>query len=392
MPSTTNLSVQPLPVGWTPPADWGRRQPFHDAPDRERGYEGGVAYVLDLQKREVAAVPAKDSTDPELGEYLVFDHIWKAVVPNRMRLGVLALGFHPEFATAEDANGILQEVAPLAQRLVDTLLPVAGTSTYDWSPTAVLATHEIEHVIDRTPYRGTEHDFPFRQNRYLLQADALFKAHPDLIEPRWAEAGADEVDGVLAEIHGACRRLAAVPANFDALVALTTIGPLPEDVNGRTVEEFRLVGVRAWLYDLREERAGGMTPVDAALWDGITAYALLVRDDATPADLDRIAEQVRAAAAEQGVKLLAARSWAWSLCKRRREEVRAELGRIGEQISHWEGELKPAKVQRRALVTRVLAWGEQGDTDSALAGLASMSHTAVGTIRKALVTDDDLAE
>ncbi|MFD5565567.1 MULTISPECIES: hypothetical protein [Kitasatospora] len=387
--STTDLTLVPMADDWTPPTSWKRENRLAD---RMPGYEANILYVVDISRRELSVIPVPDSTGTDTGEWVSYDHQSRGVVPTRFHLGSLNLRFHPEFATPEHANVILTEAAPLALTIVDHLLPVIGTSTYDWSAAADMAKSEAEHLIERYPYRGTEHDFPHSHHAYRIEANTFFKALPDLIQPEWAEDGDDRLESTLQAIHQVFHGVSGVEDNFKLLLKLTTTGQLPADVNGRTVTQFHLVGVRAWLYELRKERAGDLTPVDASRWDGITAYALRVDGDSTPEHLDRIAEQVTMAAAEQGVKLLGARSWAWAVCKQRRANVRAELEELGKQIAMWEKDLAPAKKKRRALVTRVLSWGEYGDTNSSLGTLASMSHTAVGAIRDALEREDETSE
>ncbi|MGY3341086.1 hypothetical protein ACVW0K_007279 [Streptomyces filamentosus] len=49
-----------------------------------------------------------------------------------------------------------------------------------------------------------------------------------------------------------------------------------------------------------------------------------------------------------------------------------------------EERLKPARKRRTVLVTRILGWEGERDTDSALGRDAGLSHTAVRSLRTAL--------
>ncbi|MFF9594229.1 hypothetical protein ACF1FX_34490 [Streptomyces sp. NPDC014646] len=393
-PSAT-VTLRTLPADWTPPADWERHDiaPSVDAPGEEHaltGYRAAVAYVLDVAQRELSVHPADGHAhNGAPGEFVAYRHIVGGVVPSLIHLGGLKLATTAELARPAVINALLEELQPLAQEIVDNLLPVAGTTGLDWTARAYHACRKAEHIIGRRPYRGTEDDFPYRLGFYTADADAVLRAFPSLIAPGWAACTDQELQDAAGGLESRLYQLCL--NNSEALETAIEISVpgtrLPADRPGRPVTEVRLHGARAWLHAYRRDQAAGLTPMDAARWDGAAHHALHIADDTTDDDLTHVITSAKRDAAAQGVKLLGTTRWAHNLRTDRRNAVRAQLDTVRDEINALEAQIKPARQRRAVLVTRVLGWGE-GDTDSGLGRAAGLSHTAVANLRAALDADD----
>ncbi|MDR3083998.1 MAG: hypothetical protein LBV60_24295 [Streptomyces sp.] len=391
--TATPVTVRPLPAGWTPPADWERHTIAINpgTPDSARepaGYQAGVSYVLDIERRELTVHPVASGADAAAvpGTYVSPEKLRSGVVPPVIQLGGVHLAQSASLATPDFVNGLFDEVQPLAQQIVDNLLPVAGTTGYDWTALAADALAAAEHLLNRRPYRGTEYDYPYTVGAYAVDAADALAAWPDLIDTAWAQATDQELQNAAAALYDRLsgRPDSDVPAR---MIKISLTGsPLP-DFHGRAVTSVRLYGARAWLHAYRRDQAGGLTPVDATRWDGAAHHAPRITDDSTAEDLAATARQAERDAATQGIKLIGADRWAAALRADRRTAVRSHLAELRDQIAYLENDLKPARRRRAALVTRVLAWGEE-DTDSGLGRAAGLSHTAIRTIRTSLDAED----
>lgn len=396
--TTTGITLHPLPDDWTPPADWERASLSVDSedPGGERkltGYEAGIAFVLDTERRELSVHPLTSrgaASDEVPGAYATYEHISNGVVPPRILLGGMRLNTSVDLARPERINALLQEVRPLAQEIADNLLPVAGTTGRDWTARAADAQRAAAHLLERYPYRGTEYDFPYRRPWYLIDADTALKAIPSLISPAWADATDQQLQDAAANLETQLRQhCQANTETLEKLILISLTGTrLPDTDDGRPSTHIRLHGARAWLHAYRRDQAAGLTPVEAAHWDGAAHHALHITDDSTDTDLAAAARQAERDAAAQGIKLLAADRWAHTLRADRRTAVRTQLTGLRDQIGALEDKIKPARKRRTVLVTRVLGWGEE-DTDSGLGRSSGLSHTAVGTIRASLDTTEE---
>ncbi|MEU3433108.1 hypothetical protein [Streptomyces sp. NPDC006863] len=389
--TTTGITISPLPENWAPPAEWLRAtRPVDDnLPDEEwedTGYQAGVSFILDTERRELSALPlGRGASLVEMpATYVTYEHIRAGVAPTLMLLGGMHLSTSVDLATPARINAVLNEVRPLAQQIVDNLLPVTGTSSRDWTARAGDALSAAGHLVDRYPYRGTEYDFPFRRRAYLLDAGLALDALPSLVNPAWAEATDQQLQDAAVNLKRRIEDHFRSPEALETLIALSLTGArLPDEDDGTPVQQSVLYGARAWLHAYRHDQADGLTPMDAARWDGAVHHAPFVTDDMTDAELEAVARRAERDAASQGVKLLGAEQWALTLRADRRRVIRAQLAELGTTISQLEADLKPARKRRTVLVTRVLGWGEE-DTDSGLGRACGLSHTAVGTIRSSL--------
>lgn len=391
MTITSEITLRPLPESWTPPAGWARNSApagaDSDGEWQDTGYRAAVAYVLDVEDRALSVHPVASEADVVPGESVNFQHARHGVVPPVMQLGGLSLRTSTELARPDLINTLLEEVRPLAQTIADNLLPLAGVpGGRDWTAAAFDALRHAGHVLERRPYRGTEHDFPYGRP-YMLDAAAVLAAFPSLVSPAWADATDQQLQDAAAALEYRIHGLAeTAPDATEKLISASLTGArLPDDDHGRPVTTMLLYGARAWLHDYRLAQADGLTPTDITRWGGADQYALHAADDSTDAELAALARRAERDAASRGVKLLGAEAWARALRTERRAAVRAQLTDLRTQIGDLEDALRPARKRRTVLVTRVLGWGED-DTDSGLGRAAGLSHTAVGTIRTNLDT------
>jgi hypothetical protein len=329
----------------------------------------GLMYVvLDIPARTLYPYVPQTRDDHGPGRGVYFGEEDYLFVPPVIDF-VLNLDHHPELAADVAAlNALLDEVAPHAAELIDALAQ-GPDGAPDWSIRSRAIAEELRHRIDRRPYRGTQHDFPHEPGP-LTTADELFAQFPQLVNPAWAEMDSDELDS-------RARR-----------VLLDSLGLAPKDSEYH--RRPRAVGIRTWMYAYRD-RAGApdQRTMDAAAWPGSAMHRAAVREDSTEAELEQASKAATAAAEAEGIRLIGAEKLMRNLREQRRTDIRAQLKAEGERVAELESQLNPAKRRRRALVTRILSWGLENDTDTTIARDAAMSHTAIGAIRASLNADTD---
>lgn len=143
------------------------------------------------------------------------------------------------YLTAVQAGHFLDLLVPLAQRLLDHLLPVPGTNDRDYSPEAASAGRDIYRACTR----HVEPPLGLRPNLVLM--DRVVEVMPELVEPKWATADDATLDRE-AEMftrffvyhHPQLHRLLDVPESTSHLDTL------------------EILGVRAWMYRYRLEMSG----------------------------------------------------------------------------------------------------------------------------------------
>ncbi|GAA2062260.1 hypothetical protein GCM10009839_86750 [Catenulispora yoronensis] len=333
-------------------------------PDNGDWSRNGIMYVVvDVAGRTVYPYVPQTHDDHGPGQHISFGEDSYLYAPPVMRF-VLNVSHHPQLAADTTAlNGLLDEVASAVAEMIEGMVQGPG-GVPDWSVRSRQIAEELDHRINRRPYRGTEHDFPHKPSM-VIDAEELFATYPQLVKAEWAEMDTEELDRQAKHTLLTAERL------------------------GGEDQRLHVVGVRAWMYGYRDQNDTGRRAMDAAAWPGIVAHRVTVRDDSTFAELERAAQAATAAADTEGVRLVGAVKFMRNVREQCRIDVRAQLKGEGERIAELEAQLKPAKVRRRALVARVLSWGLESDTDTTLGREAAMSHTAVGGIRTSLNADND---
>jgi hypothetical protein len=91
------------------------------------------------------------------------------------------------YLDAAKAAAFLQHGAPLAQQLLDHLLPIPGTDERDYSPESASAGRDIERACSRRI------DPPLGLRPNLMSMDRVVEVMPELVNPRWAEMNDDEL-------------------------------------------------------------------------------------------------------------------------------------------------------------------------------------------------------
>jgi hypothetical protein len=390
------LTVRQLPSDWTRPPHWMGASQADGTP----GYYARAIYTLNLTTRELTVLPAtpeeaNEYEEYEIGANVTFDFLEAGVVPPCILLGTLDFRTCAEKADATHINRLLAELRDDAAAIIDNLTQVPGDGL-DWSPAAWVALEQARHRINSYLYRDTEDYFPYKARSYVIDAADLLKRYPDLVVPEWAELDDDDLAAVAKRLHAKWSgfyRGQLDDRDIDTLARLSQVGHrLESDSGGDAILHFTLTGARAWLATYREEAAGGLTPLDAGRWDGIGRYELHIRDDSSDIDLTSIENSARRAAAGQNIKLLGLSNWSHDQREKRRRVIRAQTERLRDEIAELEARLQPAKKQRRALAARILSWGLTADTDSAVGRASGLSHTAVGSIRRALNDEESSPE
>ncbi|MBL1086827.1 hypothetical protein JK359_33520 [Streptomyces actinomycinicus] len=135
------------------------------------------------------------------------------------------------YLTVDEGNAFAHQLAPLAQTLLDHLLPVPGTDALDWSAESASAGRDIEAACTRYQHP------PKGRRPELVNMSEAVKACPEIVRPEWAHYTDARLDDT-AEYLNRCG-LHHHPAIAQAL----GFGPQTPRAS--------LVGTRAWLYQNR---------------------------------------------------------------------------------------------------------------------------------------------
>ncbi|MFM9625092.1 hypothetical protein ACKI14_45130 [Streptomyces turgidiscabies] len=291
--------------------------------------------------------------------------------------------------TAEELYAVATAVLPIVQRLVDTLHRVGPREELEWSAAALSAWRDFERATEPTFSQGTPvwPEPVVAPVRDCWREAADFMAlHPQLIPAAWATASDAELERIAAyePQGGGYGGVAGLMSTDDEEI-------YEEGWGGTTI-----VGDRAALYAYRAKAAGDRAPADADAWlgteAGTVAYATATETYGALADQDdvalvRLADRLQAAATAEGLALY---GLVEQLQHRRAAERRAVedlLRRQGEDVAALERRLDTARKLRRPTLVRVLGWSTRRP-DRELGELASMSHTSVGDVRRALEAAD----
>jgi hypothetical protein len=166
-------------------------------------------------------------------------HQWFEPVPDLLCWVIDSGVKERPYLNAVQAAHFLDLLIPLAQRLLDHLLPIPGTTDRDYSPEAASAGRDI----DRACSRHVESPLGLRPNLVLM--DRVVEVMPELVKPRWATADDATLDQeaemftrFFAYHHPQLHRLLDVPE--------------PTSSFGR----LEILGARAWMHRHRLEMSG----------------------------------------------------------------------------------------------------------------------------------------
>lgn len=172
-------------------------------------------------------------------------HQWFTPVPERVRWVVDSGVPDRPYLTAGQAQSFLHTLAPLAQTLVDHLLPVAGTTDRDWSPESGSAGLDIHRACSRHPQP------PRGLRRNLVTLEQVMAALPWLVSPDWAGMDPATLDGEAEHLT----RLTVL--RHPILAELFGLDDTPGDQRGN----LQILAARAWLRGIHP-LAGPGTPAD----------------------------------------------------------------------------------------------------------------------------------
>ncbi len=330
--------------------------------------------VLDTHSG-VLAFAANDWRNPRArlfdGELFV---PWRQTSVPRHLVWIIDSGVNERpYLTAEQGTALAREVAPLAQTLLDHLMPVKDGES-DWSAQAISAGMDIELACRRVP------EEPRGRRVGLVDMHEAVDAVPSLVNPAWREYSDTELDqladdlqrGISDDKHAALAHALDIDRN---------------DLRRDRLRTIHLTGVRAWLYHHRHQQLAPLTPMDAHAW--YTIRELPIGADATDEEVARAADHAQQQAQASEVYLLDIEGY---LLQRRmvlRDAVRDDLTDAGRAVTLAENELKRARRQRSALLARVIAWDAPPDTDTRLAERAGITRQAINQFRGQLDTDPD---
>ncbi|MEV4559102.1 hypothetical protein AB0K51_19220 [Kitasatospora sp. NPDC049285] len=299
-------------------------------------------------------------------------HMWFQPVPDLLAWVIDSGVKELPYLGVQDANRLLEELAPHAQALLDGLFQAGGE--LDWSATAARAGRTIGRLCDRH----------HRAQPATADADA------DLVD--YAEIVARFPEVYRPGVLGAGRKRLA-----DGCEGITRFlgcnehwHPEIKKVFGRTADDgtyvyLDVLGVRSWY---RTVLLGGdpRPAVEFADWDsehsaladsGITSMT-------TDAGLASWSERVTTRAGSAGINLLGALEAAHAHRTVLREQEWNRLAVTGADIAEMKAEavhgadIKALEAEQAVLIGRAISWGR---TDSSIARRARTSEQTVTSLR-----------
>lgn len=282
------------------------------------------------------------------------------------------------YVDTEDMRQLLKELRPHVQQMLTAMDEVPGVpGLYDWSSLSAEIAVAISRRLDRTQQQIPPSVFPgegVQDMSYLMSSVPEFAEYMRRVEsldkPRLLSR---ERIRLLAEQLG---------RGFSDPLA-ESLGIVPE------MGELRILGATRYLHQVRQQAAGEATVVDAEDWFSQRQLPESFTDAQHHEVAELAAEYDAQVLDEHGVYLVGTESWIHQHQPELRERVRAQLTEEGMEALRLADAAKRVARRRNAALARVLSWGERGDTDSALARQACVSHTTVSRIRAALAISDD---
>ncbi|MFC7933108.1 hypothetical protein [Streptomyces cinereoruber] len=279
------------------------------------------------------------------------------------------------FHDVAEGNAFAHEVAPLAQTLLDHLVPVPGTEDLDWSAVAASAGLDIGRACHR------DRNAPEGRRPWLIEVSDAARDFPRIIQDHVATASNETLDN---EAEHLVRMGLRRQGDFWPDLA-THYG-----IEDKDAHRFHagLIGTRAYLYQHRLDQAAGRPLVPVEQW--LDKHPTAITTETTDTELEAFPETARAAAAAEGIVLLGVGRYTGH--ERRtalRQQVLDELAALGQARAEAEKTVKAARAGIYSRLYRAFAWeGSPETSDAELGRLAQMSRQAVNKLREPL---DDAA-
>ncbi|MGW3491890.1 hypothetical protein [Streptomyces sp. NPDC001054] len=287
-------------------------------------------------------------------------HMWFEPVPELINWTVdSGFGGRP-YLNVEDANALLELVAPYAQEVLDGFYEAGGE--LDWSAAAAHAARNICRVISRSQQAA-----PREVDAHLVDFAEIVQRFPQVYRPEMLRLSLDN----LAEECEYQTRFIGTNKQWHEEVK-KVFGTPYHDGSGVSLD---VLGVRSWYRTLLLD--GDPRPTrDFRDWDAEHGRlaAATITSETTDAELERWIGAEEHRAAQQGVRILGAKDAAYELRAQLREQDWDRLAVVGAEVAR----LEKYREERTKLVGRVTQWG-YGDSD--VAGRARMSRQAVHKLR-----------
>ncbi|MEU6284994.1 hypothetical protein [Streptomyces sp. NPDC047028] len=270
-----------------------------------------------------------------------------------------------------EGNAFAHEVAPLAQTLLDHLVPVPGTKDLDWSAVSASAGLDIGRACKR------DRNGPEGRRPWLIEVSDAAREFPRIVQDYVTTATNATVD---KEAEHMVRMGLRRQGDFWPDLA-THYGVKEEDIH-----RFHsgLIGTRAYLYQHRLDQAAGRPLVPVEQW--LDKHPAAITTETTDEELADFPEQARAAAAAEGIVLLGVtRTTASERRTALRQQVLDELAALGHARAQAEKAVKAARAGIYSRLYRAFAWeGDPETSDAELGRLAHMTRQAVNKLREPL--------
>jgi hypothetical protein len=289
---------------------------------------------------------------------------------------VIDSGWAPlPYLTADQGNALARTVAPLAQDLVDGLVPITGTDRHDWSRVSISAAQDIHLAVQREP------EPPLGPRKWLVEMAEAVAVLPEMVKPEFADLTDEQL-----EHEGDCLTRFAFSKHWYPHL----LGLLGLDEEHRY--DAKVIGTRAWLAAHRASAAAGRKPLDSDVWFsrpelGETAANLADCDDE---QLRKLAEDAERAARLEGFKLLGTFSFLRTRRGRQRYELVQGLGTLGADFDAALDAYRNSRLRLYGRFAQIKGWQDPAyDNMAELARLSGQPRQAVARELAKLLGDPD---
>ncbi|MFH8343125.1 hypothetical protein [Streptomyces sp. AM6-12] len=277
-----------------------------------------------------------------------------------------------------EGNAFAHEVTPLAQTLLDHLVPVPGTEDLDWSAVAASAGLDISRAC------GRDRLGPEGRRPWLVEVSDAARHFPQIVQDYVATGRNATVDNEAEHmVRMGLRRQGGFWPDLAAHYG----------IEEKDADRFHagLIGTRAFLYQYRLDQAAGRPLVPVEQW--LDKHPTAITTETTDDELDAFPETARAAAAAEGIVLLGvgreagytSQAAAYERRTALRQQVLDELAALGQARVEAEKAVKAARAGIYSRLYRAFAWeGSPETSDAELGRLAQMTRQAVNKLREPL--------